>query len=354
MFEEELEQKIIYIESGYLFHPKLLKINNGNAEGIGYKSYTKNGGYEKVIKPLLKKMRGLNTGGETKVKVNLARPLLILPRVSNDSKWTCSIKVRTELVFSSTIENNDNIKINRNLATNGESVALLVPSKNDGSRVEDCALVKYLLPSLRNDEEMGEFDVTLYVGYDSGDGILSIPKNRDYIKSMLKNITVIFIELPHSGWLTFIWNCLFAKAYADGNEYFVQLNDDVEFKSEGWLSSSIRMLPKSTPGVIGMNDNTWQCKLYTQTLVNRIHYEIFHGQYFPLVLRNWYSDNWISSVYGEEGGKCNKAALISNGHVNTRYSKCDGRYFQEAVLEGKNKIKRYHKIRKISKQNNEE
>lgn len=171
--------------------------------------------------------------------------------------------------------------------------------------------------------------ITLYIGYDVDDPIF-----KDQIIRDLSNIKVKFYELPKTGWLTFIWNFLFVEAYKDGNEYFIQLNDDVKFLKNGWLNSSISMLAKENKGVIGFNDITWQCNLYTQTLVNRNHYKIFKGHFFPLSLRNWYSDDWITSVYRDYGGKCNKDALISNSNVKTRYKPCDARNLKSALTEG--------------------
>lgn len=314
LFEEESVDKAIFIKSGFIFDKSILEIENG--VGFGYEIYTKTDGYETIIKPKLDAFRSIasvSNHGHTKYWNNMR-----LPVVSDDSKWSCSIKVRSELVFSGLLQVKER---------ESSDVALLIPVKNENGRVEECALLKYLIPSLGSYEKM-----TIYVGYDVGDPVLKHQANRDYIK---KRANVKLFELPKTGWLTFIWNYLFVEAYADGNKYFVQLNDDVKFFKDDWLKSSISLLKEDDMGVVGFNDAMWQCKLYTQTLVNRHHYKTFRGQYFPLSLRNWYSDNWITLVYDKRGGKCNHDALISNGNVATRYDHCDARNLKSALAEGK-------------------
>ena len=108
-----------------------------------------------------------------------------------------------------------------------------------------------------------------------------------------------------------------AKSYSAGNEKKIAMYEDVAD-----VQGSIK--------VIGFHDAKWQCKLYTQTLVDRSHYTTFNGHYFPLELRNWYSDNWITSVYTDQG-KCNTNAKISNGNIDTRYENCSDREYRRLV-----------------------
>lgn len=339
IFEEEMVDKAIFIQSGFLFDKveELLKIDNGF--GIGFDIYTKTYGYKEIIKPRLTIFRGLREDFKDKSDHKLLflkeYQNLNLGRVSNYSKWSCSIRVRSELVFSGLLSRprHDHIKEDDQNCTN---VALLVPVKNQNDKIEECPLLNYLIPSiLRTTCDSSPFTFTLYVGYDVNDPIFKDQINRDQVKNSTSScFKVKFYELPKTGWLTFIWNFLFVEAYKDKSEYFIQLNDDVKFLKSGWLNSSISMLPKEAKGVIGFNDITWQCKLYTQALVNRNHYKIFKGQFFPLSLRNWYSDNWITSVY-KEGSACNKEALISNSNVKTRYKPCDSLNYKRRILRMK-------------------
>lgn len=57
IFEEEIVDKAIFIQSGFVFSKKLLKIENGI--GNGFDIYTKTGGYEEYLKLKLAIFRGL-------------------------------------------------------------------------------------------------------------------------------------------------------------------------------------------------------------------------------------------------------------------------------------------------------
>ena len=48
-------------------------------------------------------------------------------------------------------------------------------------------------------------------------------------------------------------------------------------------------------GVSGPVD-TGNVKLMTQTMVSRVHLEIFNT-YYPPIFRNWWSDDWLNAVY---------------------------------------------------------
>lgn len=309
LFEEEGSSRIIYIENGSLFKKELLAFEDGIGEG--YEIHRRSA---RTVQNILKSYRN-GVDPKIKLKFNGFR----LPKVDETSNWFCSIKVRRELIYSSLYPNGIVSKNDSNIVR----VALLVPTKNPKSGdVGESALMKYLIKSIEEGPKEG-FLIKLYVGYDWDDVILSRFESRAFVANELKKKGILseFVEFPRTNWLTFIWNNLFVRAYADGHDYFVQLNDDITFENGNWLDSSIEMMKIKHLQVVGFNDSLWKCKLYTQSLVSRRHYINFEGQYFPLSLANWYSDNWISSIYGEKG-KCNYEAKITNGHILTRYKKC--------------------------------
>lgn len=325
VFEEEDDEEVVYIKSGYLYDDKKTLVDVIGPQGQ-YQIYSRKKGYEKFIKPKLMEFRRLTWKEEEEA----AAPELSEHELKKAKDgYSCSIHVRKELAFSRLLQRRWRWRwsINNNIES-VESVALMVPSKNSMGSVEDCALVKYLLRSLLDTVNNG--NVYIYVGYDRNDPILSDSGNKKWMESFIKSrFEIKFIELPQSGWLTFIWNVLFVEAYNDpiGHTHFIQLNDDVRFESEGWLTSSIEMMKNDTGvRIIGFNDSTWKCKLYTQSLVDRRHYEQFKGHYFPLELRNWYSDNWITSI---PNGKCNFDARITNGNVKTRYKSCNNHEYKK-------------------------
>ena len=95
-----------------------------------------------------------------------------------------------------------------------------------------------------------------------------------------------------------MWNRLFYCAYRDGNEYFYQCGDDIQFINKGWVSKSIELLQLYNGyGVTGPQD-TMQHRVHTQSFVSRRHYEIF-SVYFPPQIKNWFCDDWITKVYAD-------------------------------------------------------
>lgn len=350
-FEEEGADRVIYIKSGFLFSKEVL-LDKFEGQGDGYEIQTRLKGYEISIKEELNYLRNLNIklGHNLNNSMNypiqsMNKDIIHLSRVDLKYNWHCSIKVRSELIFSGLLksdEGNYNQNIQKKNRVISDSVALLVPTKNDAIKIEDCALIKYLIPTLIKTITIKEVDrfklITLYVGYDVND-LLQSPINQNYVRNVTPTFVKIkFIKLPRTKWLTFIWNFLFVQSVNEGHEYFLQLNDDIQFLSESWLSQIIRSLGPNETGVVGLNDSTWQCKLYTQALVNRKHYQIFRGHFYPLSLQNWYSDNWITFVYRDWGGRCVNEALVRNGQVDTRYSKCDQRNLKDSLLEGFRKL----------------
>ncbi|CAM9224525.1 unnamed protein product, partial [Phaeothamnion confervicola] len=51
-------------------------------------------------------------------------------------------------------------------------------------------------------------------------------------------------------------------------------------------------------GVTGPRDGTNR-NILTHAFVHCTHLEVFGGRFFPRSFRNWWSDDWISAVYGE-------------------------------------------------------
>lgn len=328
IFKEELFEKAIFIQNGFLFEKKVLEIDEGI--GTGYEIHTRTEGYEQTKLEFMRGIKPPSDADDRHIKPSVDQIDFTLPLVIPDSKWACSIKIRSELVFSGFLKSSK--------SSNDGGVALLIPVKNENEKLNECALMKYLIPSVLETTNEDEKEmITLFVGYDRDDPLFKDQFGREQVRK-LSNLKIQFYELPKTGWLTFIWNYLFVEAYREGKDYFIQLNDDVQFIKGDWLTNSISMLPRSDKGVIGFNDLTWQCKLYTQTLVNRNHYKIFGGQYFPLSLRNWYSDNWITAAYQDRGDRCNEQAVIQNGNVQTRYDKCDARNYELVLKEGMKKI----------------
>lgn len=343
MFKENAvkeDDHVIFIDNGYLFDSRILELGSGR--GMGYEIIINSEGLNRELND--KRLIEKNVYGNNNVHHSET-----LPNINRGAKRHCSIKIREELAFSKLLKtlpshkneiyasNND---ILYSAEGNKKKVAILVPAKNSAaySHVKDTPLARLLLTDLKKNESLYEFEVKIFVGYDYDDPVLSIESNHEFLKEMLPQASFEFIELPRTRWVTFIWNLLHVQAYHEGFDYFVQMNDDIELKPTDWMQTSMALF--NGTGVVGFRDSSWPCDKYTQTIVNRNHYQIFSGQYFPLMLKNWFSDDWIKFVYGSKA-KCNIKAHIKNGHEATRYSPCDDTNYKEALSIGKETIRKW-------------
>jgi hypothetical protein len=145
-----------------------------------------------------------------------------------------------------------------------------------------------------------EHEYCFYIGIDEGDRIYdndSVKTQLMRFVSIMKGVQLEFVYMSGitPGHLTVMWNRLFDKALADGNDYFFQCGDDIEFQTKGWVNACIEALGKSGGlGVAGPINN--HPRILTQSFVSRKHYDLF-GYYFPPEIINWCCDDWINDVY---------------------------------------------------------
>tara|TARA_R110000824_G_scaffold15096_4_gene63731 strand:+ start:432 stop:1157 length:726 start_codon:yes stop_codon:yes gene_type:complete len=209
------------------------------------------------------------------------------------------------------------------------NIALLIPStsnKRDWKTTEDGYLTKILLPSFASTYNP-EYKYTFFIGIDEDDKYYTRDRAKE-IQDIFHNIIKQPIQLHfvitgvEKGYVTEIWNVLFKLAYDKGNEYFVQLGDDITFLDRGWDISCINKLKNNNNiGVCGLFDETRKnCEkfLLTQTMVHKKHMDIF-GFYFPSEIRNWYCDDWITNIYKETNNMFVTDERIGNIGGEPRY-----------------------------------
>ena len=229
-------------------------------------------------------------------------------------------------------------------------IGLLTLTRNQKG-VQNSPLFTMLLPSLAKTisvDEAKEIQIIMYLGYDAGDPVFDSDMAEEMTEKVQKligdKIKVKYHRLPRVNRLTLLWNILAFSAYRDGCSYFFQINDDSILLNSGWAQRFISSLQKNNDlGVVGPNDNLWECKLITQAFVSRKHFEIF-GWLFPPQIRDWYSDNWITFVYGKENTFCSMSHKMQNGikkNYAKRYMECDAPKWKEAIEDGKTSIKKY-------------
>jgi len=178
---------------------------------------------------------------------------------------------------------------------------ILATSKNRDSwkMIQDTYLFNLTLKSflLTHDKE---HDYIFYIGIDKGDRIFDNETQQREItrfSKVYKNIEFKFVTIENieKGHVTVMWNKLFDYAYAGGCDYFYQCGDDIQFKTNGWVNDSIRvMIENDNLGITGPKNNN--NRILTQAFVSRKHMEIF-GWFFPAEIKNWCCDDWYNMVY---------------------------------------------------------
>lgn len=340
-FLEEEAQKSVYIENGYLFSEKVLQ---AEGTGQGFEAYSRDAGFETLVRKELENLRFISESSENTHKNEMNTDLRLLP-AKEGHKGFCSIKIREELVFS-------DVPNQKHESVISNSIALLIPSANFKFKsVKEVPLTNIFIKSFSKTvtkEELKKFNIRFYIGYDKGDPIFDINghESREYFKSLLpENVSVQFVLLPKANWLTFIWNRLFVQAYMDGYKYFLQINDDVEFLSTSWITT-ITDLSADKVAVVGLSSNKRKCEVFEQAMINRHHYKIFQGLLYPVSIRDYYSDDWITRVYSEKSICTNSTMLNHNSGNLKRYVGCDHRNLQKSLTHGQALVKKY-KIDKI-------
>eukprot|EP01038_Epipyxis_sp_PR26KG_P018120 gene18120-25474_t len=120
---------------------------------------------------------------------------------------------------------------------------------------------------------------------------------------------------------------LMLSAYMDNFDYFYQVNDDTVIVTPNWAPRLIETLASNpsikNSGVTGPSDTNNE-KIFTHSFVHRTHIEVF-GHLFPPYFKNWWSDDWISTVYGSEHTfRCSDVQIKHN--VNAQKTKGYTRY----------------------------
>jgi hypothetical protein len=189
-----------------------------------------------------------------------------------------------------------------------DNIALLVPATSNMRlyrSFKDTDLYNYLFKSFFTTYDQN-YNYTIYLGLDSDDEFYNNPEVRyEIIKyvSVMRNTDVKFYYLNKSykGDPAGIWTYLFKEALKD-NDYFIQVGSDIHFTDKGWVSQSIEVLKEhNNLGVVGLSDLgrltfNPNDKLLTQSIVSKLHYDIFTF-YFPPEIKNWCCDDWITDIY---------------------------------------------------------
>ena len=178
------------------------------------------------------------------------------------------------------------------------------------NRISDSPFFNILLPSFLSTWEGpgSAFRYTFYVGCDEGDHIYDSQTNRATFDELFRlrtsrapNVALVQLSFRDtSGAPSWAVANIMKQAYDDGAEWLYQLNDDARLTSRGWeralCSTLASNLVAPFVGATGPTDRG-NARIFTHVFTHRTHMDI-HGRFFPRAFRNYYSDDWITSVYG--------------------------------------------------------
>ena len=207
------------------------------------------------------------------------------------------------------------------------NIAILIPlcSRNQNyNELNKTPFINKFLPNFENTKET-EFTYKIFIGVDNDD---------DYYLEHQKELEqVVYKYLVLDGCQNspaFAWNKLALEAYNDENinfDYFFQIGDDVEIASKNWTSRFVSKLQKhNNIGVVGPTNLTnynqrMDLKMkyvIENSFVHRTHLDIFNT-FFNKEIRNWYCDDWITSIYRPFYCEIQKDIICFNTIRDSRY-----------------------------------
>lgn len=220
------------------------------------------------------------------------------------------------------------------------------------------ALFSYLLPSLLRTVDCG-YKYIYVLGYDQGDPFYDSPKGLDSVKAwfqenvekpMKKNNIFVSLhpvrvnnDLKKPGP---VFNAMARAAYAAGASYFYRVNDDTELVNH-WPKVFVKALHSlSVPhGVVGPTCHQGNQKILTHDFTHRLHMDVFEMNYYPPQLADWWMDDWISLVYGQQRTfKASRVTVLHHtGAHGQRYTvdRENEKYLTTLVEEGRKSIRKW-------------
>jgi hypothetical protein len=198
-------------------------------------------------------------------------------------------------------------------------IGILIPSTTRKLKIPNfkmLSLTKICMPSIFITIER-MYDYHIYIGIDKGDYLESVLEKlemSDRVKAVFSTGTTFTRSV----------NAMARKAYQDGMDYLVRVNDDSSFETKNWTSRGISVLRHYSPsniGVVGPTCHQGNRAILTHDMVHRTHLDIFDF-YYPPYFDNWWSDNWITRVYSSDRSTKLASWIIKHhtGYHGKRYN----------------------------------
>tara|TARA_R110000751_G_scaffold111096_1_gene209007 strand:+ start:782 stop:1477 length:696 start_codon:yes stop_codon:yes gene_type:complete len=224
-------------------------------------------------------------------------------------------------------------------------VAFCIPSTTNNrewNNISETDLWRVLMHSLEN-YLPNNTEITLYIGYDDDDKVLSIQEQRMKAEAFFMNFNIKWFSFPkhYKGNVSWIWNDLGRRAIEDGFEYLKILGDDIRLpRDRDWLTCFINKLKKNENigWVAGWSNND---QIPTQFLIHKTHMEIFDFVY-PREIPNWGVDDALYQLYPKKYGIWLKSYPLLNVGGEPRYEiKFNEKFVKAIVKRYKPKFNRF-------------
>ena len=172
-------------------------------------------------------------------------------------------------------------------------VVIFACAKSTKKHQQHDSLIEVFAPSIKRTltrRERQTYDIRIYIGLDEGE------RHWDTTLTNLSGIPVCWFTFKKTETHRIPFNPLAQRVYDDGAEWFIRVNDDTEFTSNGWLTLGIAELTRlNHVGSVSPVDS-FNTRIFTHDMTHRTHMNIFKTYYSP-VFKNWYIDDWITRIY---------------------------------------------------------
>lgn len=209
------------------------------------------------------------------------------------------------------------------------TICILIPATSAKQAhwltLKDTFLYTYPLSSIYATCELNLFIYRILVGYDTGDRVFDNQTTLGALHEWAAH-HIPFIALtthPVSNPLCKpgpVMNRLSKLAHVSGCDYIYRINDDTEFITP-WTTAFVAALAAFSPpniGVVGPVCHEGNTDILTHDFVHRSHLDIF-GTHYPPELTDWWLDDWISLVYGDNRTLKLPQVTVFHHVLTTRY-----------------------------------
>lgn len=192
--------------------------------------------------------------------------------------------------------------------------------------LSETPLMQYAIPSIARStsiEDSKKIEHKVFVAVDSDD---------DFYRKKLSELNSVMAELLAPKWMTHslilldppsqnvvqCYNNVTRLAHADGCDYSWRITDDMQVLTRRWAASLVDAMLSFQPpnvGVVAPRCIRGQKHIMVSDVIHSSHLQIF-GSRYPEQFENWYSDNWMTQVYGAGNTRATVTSVTIKHHAH--------------------------------------